>query len=639
MLIPIRMKATNFVFYETLDLNFGSFKDNLVFITGTNLDTAGSESNGAGKSILGDLLTDLLFDKTIRRHSPESFIGKFAKWTYEYIAFKDPALKCYWYIKKYRNHHVFGSKVFFLKKMGEEVYDLSRKTKADTYTVINRELNINWGTFCNRNFFGQRDFNRFLNVADTRKAEIIIDIRDLHDLQKCKKLSHETFRKVRDEKENVVVTLNKFEGELRVLEDTENRLCKEVERFKEAASVAMKELKDSEIEVADKLKYAILQTVGIEKLRFRISSLKHDIEEANEIINKLARVRDMVAREKAQISLKTQEKGKVSVKISQMILEVRDLRSHKSTVCDKCGVKLTPERVEKVINDDKVKIKECRKEVENLEIEIETLEKTIVKSRKELELITERYKRLGPKIQHRESLLKGLRIAEKWEAMVASFKRDLGKNSEEIKRIQKQIEFPSGKSTLETIMIKKNELLVRINTVQMLLKGISIEEAKHELSEVAYDKTMRELFDDFLTNLNLHSSDFLDVLSDNDISVFFKPKKEMKSKKVVDEITVEVSVNGEKPRDVRTYSGGEISKIEFSTQMALFSSAESPIALLWFDEPFVGTDGPGRDRMVELLRQKADEGTKVLVITHHDVVSGYGETINIVKKDGKSYIE
>ena len=97
----LTLKAKNHVHYKNLKINFRKIEDNLIFITGQNFDTSGSVSNGSGKSVIGDLFTDLLFDKTIRRHSPKSFIGKFAKWSYSYISLKNMITEDIFSIKKY----------------------------------------------------------------------------------------------------------------------------------------------------------------------------------------------------------------------------------------------------------------------------------------------------------------------------------------------------------------------------------------------------------------------------------------------------------------------------------------------------------------------------------------------------------
>ncbi len=100
--------------------------------------------------------------------------------------------------------------------------------------------------------------------------------------------------------------------------------------------------------------------------------------------------------------------------------------------------------------------------------------------------------------------------------------------------------------------------------------------SEHEFSERAFETTIRTLFDGFLGNLNHYSNVYLGILSDNDIEVSFTPETKKASKEIVDKINAMVMVNGRKPRPFRTYSGGEIGKIEFSTQIALFSSADVP---------------------------------------------------------------
>ena len=85
----LKLTGENFVLYEGFELDFRKLVGNIVFISGTNLDVAGADSNYSGKSLIGDMITDVLFDKTIRRHSQDSFVGAFKKWTLTSLLFKD----------------------------------------------------------------------------------------------------------------------------------------------------------------------------------------------------------------------------------------------------------------------------------------------------------------------------------------------------------------------------------------------------------------------------------------------------------------------------------------------------------------------------------------------------------------------
>ena len=192
----IRLRATNFVLYEDLEINFRELEGNLIFITGKNLDVSGTDSNCSGKTLIGDIFTDLLFDKTIRRHSQGSFIGKFGKWCSSSLLIEDTLSEKRYLIKKFRKHPKHGDKLFFIEQFKGKKKDLSRKTKADTYKRIAKVFGINWRTFRNRNYFGQDDPERFLKVTDAKKAEIIIDIQDLHDFQKAKDLSSSNLKEI-----------------------------------------------------------------------------------------------------------------------------------------------------------------------------------------------------------------------------------------------------------------------------------------------------------------------------------------------------------------------------------------------------------------------------------------------------------
>jgi len=313
MLKLLKLKATNFVHYENLEIDFRHLEDNLLFITGENRDVAGSSSNGSGKSQIGDILTDLLFDKTIRGHSPKSFIGKFGKFSKRSLTILNEETKEIFSIRKYQNHPDYGDRVYFMVKRNGKKRTLHRKKKADTYREIWRVLGINWNTFKNRNFFGQDDDERFLSVTDVKKAKIISDIQDLNDLQKCKDESHKEFSKSNKEKKKVEIGIEKVESNISLVQSSIKELWKKIKKDIKNEKKHKKNLKKELTAARDKLKYAKGEVAGIEEIRESLSTLKSQLEQIDETIETLNHIK--------------QEVNKISLGISDAAKE----RDNKST--------------------------------------------------------------------------------------------------------------------------------------------------------------------------------------------------------------------------------------------------------------------------------------------------------------------
>jgi hypothetical protein len=246
----LELKALNFVLYKSLKIDFTELEGNLIFITGKNFDVSGVDSNCSGKSLIGDILTDLFFDKTVRRHSQKNFIGEWKKWCLTKITLRDTLTKDQYSIIKYRNHPTHNDKVFFVKNT---TVNLSKKTKADTYKVIAKVFGINWSTFKNRNFFGQDDDGRFLRVTDSKKADIIIDIQNLHDLQESQKKAKKNMKEIKLKLLIGETKLESIQEKIKFIEEFEEEEKERNEKDLSNAKVSLgrirSEIKKKEIEI------------------------------------------------------------------------------------------------------------------------------------------------------------------------------------------------------------------------------------------------------------------------------------------------------------------------------------------------------------------------------------------------------
>ena len=636
----IRLSARNYVHYKNLDINFRELSDNLVFITGRNLDTAGSTSNGSGKSVIGDLMTDLLFDKTIRRHSSNSFIGSFAKWNYGLIQIENSITKDLYTIKKYRNHPTKKDKVFFSKKDKNGIKSsLTRKKKIDTYTAIGNEFSINWRTFKNRNYFGQRDFERFLAVTDFKKAEIIIDIMDLNDIQKCKDISRKSVLKFINSEKVVRLELLSLEQQLKNYFEEKKNLKKEILEYVSKTKKEIKRVKKEFEDANKKLNFAKLSSKGVVKMRATLAGLKSDLEAFDPVLKREKEVHGEISKLKLKIGIEISNMEKLKSGILHEEENIRDIKSQAITRCPTCGANLNISRTKKSIKESNLKIEKNEKNYAIITANVNALlvsEKDLSETLSEIEKVKAKF---FPLMKKREAFLKSLRKAEKWEGLLISFRKQLDDLKTYSNNLNRNIKDPLGKESFVKLSGKIKKVEKDVKDKNEELEKVIAEREKNEFSEKVYEGTIRSLFNNFIDNINVFSNEYLGTLSDNDISVIFSPKTKRKSKKVVDKINVVVNVDGNAPRNFRTYSGGEIGKIEMSTLLALFSSADSPFPFLFLDEPFHGVDIEGRDRIVELLREKADEGNKVLVISHEDVVASYGLNLKVIRENGESKID
>ena len=638
----LKIKATNFVLYESLEIDFRKLEGNLIFITGNNLEISGTDSNGVGKTLIGDLICDLLFDKTIRRHPQGSFIGKFQKWMSSSIIILDTLSKKKYLINKFRNHPKHGDKVFFIEK-GKTKKDLSKKRKADTYKLIWKVLNINWNTFKNRNYFGQEDSNRFLRVTDSKKADIIIDIQDLNDIQKARDISHTNIKEIKKKEEKHNWDLTERKGHLSFVNNSLKKARVQKESF-------LKENTDRllDIELETKKKKEELLSLSPELLKEEIktennklSKIKDKLRKRDKILKELFDLSHNLDVLKNKISFETDQKDDLTSKILQTKNELYDVKKRLISVCSKCGANLTKKRAKKTIMALNIDLFNYEHRLENCERSI----KALIADEKDLsQVVNDKkkfLKRFKPQISKKEEIEGNLLKLREKKLKIKSLLDSIKISRARKIRIEKEIgRIKSGKILSYSNLIKEKKKAVKeIKQKENLLKDLNEEKSKNEFSKAVFEKTIRNLFNSFLDNLNVFCNIYLESLCDNDISVSFHPFSERKSKKVVDEIRVMVSVGKEESRDFRTYSGGEKERIELTTQLALFSSGDSNFPFLFLDEPFEGADKTGRERVLNLLQEVAEKGNKVFCVSNKVVPVGYGNSIEIERKSRKAVVK
>lgn len=635
----LKLKAYNFVLYKSLEINFRDLEGNLIFITGKNHDVSGLDSNASGKTLIGDLLSDLLFDKTIRRHSLKSFIGKFDKWCGSSLLIRDTVSKERFLVKKFKNHPKFGDKVFFIKIFPNgKKKDLSRKLKKDTYQVISKELGVSWKLFKNCNFFGQDDNERFLQVTDSKKADIIVEIQDLESFQKAKEVSHNNLREVSKKIDNVKHELDTINDKLKMVSVLKREALDKEKALRESIITKKKEISKALKKKKKKVMFLEKQTELFDEKEKELEELEREFEEVKELERNLLDIKAFLSKIKEQIRSRTQRRDRLIRKILQAKKEIGDLKNRLITICSKCGATLTKERVLKSIKTLKKEASSNLELKKSLLREISEFNEEQSRSVIEFNRMKKELKSKKPLLEKRNGLFEELDSLRSKKTELAVLHSEISELLKRKKQLSKEAVLlerseAGGSSPIEKMEREYKKKKIEKKRVLNLLES---ERAKNEFSKTVFDRTIRNLFNEFLDNLNHFSNVFLDDICDNNISVLFSPETERASRKIVDKISVLVSVDGSESRDFRTYSKGERSRIELVTQLSLFSSSRNPFPFLFLDEPMAGLDKTGREKVFILLRSIADEGNKVFVVSNKVVPQGYGSIIEVIRDKGQA---
>jgi ABC-type branched-subunit amino acid transport system ATPase component len=647
MLKILKIQAYNLFLFKELEIDFTTLS-NIVFINGSNEDVIGAESNGSGKSLIGDIITDVLFDKTIRKHSVDTFIGRFDKFSISSIYLKDSLTKTFYTIVKFRNSPEHKNKIFFGKSSKYTEFTkytelaASAKTKKESYEIISETLNLEWDVFRNRNFFGQDDPDRFLNVTDAKKAELLIEMQNLSDLKECKEVSNK---------------------ELGFLKKTFEKKQFEVESHKRLVSEALSSVKSlkedinsEEIRIKDEISKAESEIKSLNELSKKIDpELSSDEEKLlkNKKENLDIKIKDVIKETSAKIENLNKDFSKIEKVLGSAQSQIENLQkniakdhlhiegvfSEEIKKCRLCGSELGKKEREKTLEILKDQLENNNSLLSK--ITISKTENLIKKSEiiKEKSFWKEKSEKIQPLMQEREKIneiiVKNSSIKSKRE----NVQLKINEMQSRINILLKKLDNPSFKNSLKSAMINAKKFIDEQKTLNVELEKLDVFIKKEQFAKDVFDRTIRILFTDFINNLNVFSAQYMGLLCDDSVSIKFVPQVERKSKKIADEISVSLSIAGQKPRPFKTYSGGEKARAELSTQIALFSSADNSLSLLWLDEPFHGVDYDGRVRMLDLLQKVSSEGVQVIVVSHEDIPFGIGDSINILRKNNESFLK
>ncbi len=131
----------------------------------------------------------------------------------------------------------------------------------------------------------------------------------------------------------------------------------------------------------------------------------------------------------------------------------------------------------------------------------------------------------------------------------------------------------------------------------------------------------------------------LSRLTENQMHVALKTKREKKSSSGMTETLDVVIADDAGTRNYELYSGGEAFKINFALRLALSrllaNRAGAKLQTLIIDEGFGSQDDAGKERLIEVIKSIENEFELILVVTHLDELKEAFSSQILVTKDEK----
>lgn len=611
------LKLQNFFSHKSTEYKF--MKNKCVMVYGDNQTDSGSDSNGAGKSILSEGLTIAYTGETCRDINKEDFINDDANECFVEHSLYNAVIKQRLVIQRwyYRNK---SSKVVLIEngKVNEQITGVPEANKRIYELIgISREDLLHFfliGQSTNHSFFTAGDGEKKEIISRFTNADLIDRIIEHIKSERALKDSSIDVAKSAVEKINTKIEL--LNDSLEYEKENGSSTIKEaIKRIGEEIIEREESLKEEQIEI-DKYKK---ENKEVDKSVLELTAKLVDTEKTEKIIKKIKEENKTLDDEldeavETQSSLKSQMGGKVK--------------------CPKCNNEFIP--------DSNLSIKEINESL----AEIEELKTSIN------ETITEN----KAKIKEKQKLIDSNSEIElkinRFKNTIRNNKSNIENSETNIDKINKKIETLKGERTKKKEELNNNTKIADLQSEIKTNEGILAQKEKSlkvALKEVEdYDYWIHNFgkkgFQTYLANQSVKTlegmvNSYLKKINTN-LSVIIDGYSILKNGDIREKISIYVLKNGIVKKTFNRHSGGEKARINVSGILSLqrlinMSAKNGGLNLLILDEVFEGLDTSGQ---IEALNILSNTGITTLIVSHNNNSIGAENEIVIEKIGGESFI-
>lgn len=616
----------NFGPYKKATINFLNL--GLVLVVGELLDEEAADSNGAGKTMAFEALSELLFAKTTKGASPDDLIREGSKNGYKLVGFMEldgRKLK----VRRTRKHSKLGTSLkVWLDGKPEE-----KATVSDTTKYLSKLIGYTFDTFLNSIYFPQEGGNFFSNVTDRKRKELLEQLLGLEAFGNAVKLAREDKKIFSAQLQEVNNGLVLKRTQLDESEETQERLIKMDEEWKQdqkSKTLTLNRTIKMKQDIIKQAKERILvlksekPKLGTKKLQKKLDGKEIQIEDFRR------------AHEKTNIA-----KGILETEIEKLE-KLLDRRVPAGEVCPTCGTLVTEKTSKKVCSELNKKLTESKERLKKAKEDCKTSFQKLEERKQEIESLRDK---IRSKQNLRDKFQKSKEEIVRLEGVIETAE-------ERIDACSKALAETETESPYEKLLKNQKKKETELRTE---IAGLTKQETKFkkklfraEFWEDGFgDQGLKNiLLESSLTYLEEQITEILNKVTKGNLSVKVKGKKKLKTKQkgkvpVRKKIDFIVERNG-KRRSYFQLSGGQKKRINIASLLALrrlsFLGSGQPTNIIILDEPFTNLDSSGVDLTLELLQQEDAESK--LLSSHKPLnKSGFDTIWNVKMKDEIARLE
>ena len=515
--------------------------------------------------------------------------------------------------------------------------DLTKGTMKETQVAIDELVNIRKDVYLSTIYFDGHNSVPFSMLTDKQRKDYL---EILFDVGVYKEAYEQTKTDLAEVKNNLTLVKSTIQN---------------LNRTKESEADSIAQLKHMQESSGN----------GLPKLKAELASKKQSLEAFND---KATTALDKLEEEKKTISARLEPyKDGRYVELERGLRETKRKldRTNDELVLKKSRIKDLADKIRNMSESELCVV--CGNPIDE-----EHKKKEVDRLTQELKPLVADYKALGatvPDLQEKAATLteefkEEQEVQEQYSKAQRTVYNDLGVVDGKIKEIEtakfrKQTDYNTTKMNYESAVRSASEFDGMIKNHEQKLSAIQEElqdlDTKLNLlikDELSLEKALTAFSDkgikshvlDFVTpELNTRIGNYLNFLTGGTITAVFSTQTQKANGEMSDKFDIQVNNNG-KQTTYESLSSGEKRRVDIAISLTLqdilISKSNMSTNVLVYDELFESLDAVGAESVVELLRQRLESSSTILVVTHNENLKPlFAETITAVKeKDGNTHI-
>ena len=625
----------NFITYkdQTFDFNKMFEKDNTILIYGVNKDDSTfANDNGAGKSLICEIVLYLLFGRTSRNTSKNLLVGKFDKFAKIKGILEDDYGNKY-IITRFIKHPVHVNGVKFSINGDKK----TKGTATELSNLIERSLGISYRRIMNTSVFeGNDNRSRFVYLGDKDAKALLLQMKGLDIFSTCYTMANEDYKGAVKSGEKIKERLLKVNWKI----EEQKKKIKEYKKvsvgYESRRRKKIKELENSIENLKNKFNKIKAKFLKESKeLRKKIKALSSEAPNQNLISKGALSIEKM----NSEILVMNEKIFAFRQDINKYNQQIKDLSSQGiGEKCDKCGSLIEKKNV-------KGYLKEISAELDYTEIKHENLNKALEKLLTAYDKIETKTNKSKNKLTDINVEITKLKDKLKWKAASIDEKASGFRTSMRYEEIE-----------LDTLINKKNEfkeLLAkerkRKSKASLNKKLIEQKIASQEETERYYKAWVDGFGQEAIQNYALKSvveelNDQIlkisEILTDGLVDIKVLTEKVLGNKKVKNIFELKITDLIKKKLPFKEWSKGQKKRIEIITNFALMNLEDNVLREIFLDEMFDGVDRTGISKILSLLNNEDNKGKRFIVFSHsEDIKQRFTNYGCVTLKNGCSTFE